>query len=386
MIRILLRQVGFIVVFLGLFALPLKGIDISQYNCSYWYETNPEAKATYSVYMSDSSYHVMLRLTTRSARQDSLYFYLQNNFTTEGHRIFVPQGDTLVANPALLIVSFEVKKSNENVLVIHYRNQQDYLFPIQLRYNGVQHPGIYQVEVSNGLPYFTSYLKADSSYFENPLDDSVLWVYQYSDQFNAAEPPMSTTYSVSPSLQRDTLVAFKGSFYPEPNKFYFIQKDTLDLGGITRYSGSEFYPKYRHLEDLVPPLIYITRGGERSKLERAVDLKAAFDEFWLTLYPIKRNAAEAIADYYRSVTLANIFFTDYKPGWKTDRGMLYIVLGPPQKVIREDWRELWIYDEELSFEFRIISNLFAYQQYYLIRRETYEVPWYNAVRRLRNNQ
>lgn len=386
MIRILLRQVGLLAILLLMRTQSVYGLDISKYDCSYWYALNPEVKFSHIVYQSDSSFHVKLKMVTSHSRQDSLFFFLQNTFTSEAHRVISPIGDTLTSSSRVLMLSFDVKKTNDNILMLHYRNNGDFLYPVQLRYNGVQHPAFYQVEVPHGLPSFDSFVRNDSCFLHRQAQGDSLWVYEYSDQFNAAEPPMSRSFAVSPVLIKDTLRRIHQSFVPQAGKFYFIQIDTLDLSGITRYAGSAYYPRYRTLEELIPPLIYIARKSERSKIENALDIKAAFDEFWLSLYPIKRNAASAIAEYYQSITHANQFFTDYKPGWKTDRGMIYIVFGPPVKVIKEDWREIWEYSEELSFEFRIISNLFAYQQYYLIRREQYEEPWYNAVRQLRNNQ
>jgi len=41
--------------------------------------------------------------------------------------------------------------------------------------------------------------------------------------------------------------------------------------------------------------------------------------------------------------MANYFFTSYKPGWMTDRGMIYIVLGPPVILHKGDDFEEWIY-------------------------------------------
>ncbi len=38
-------------------------------------------------------------------------------------------------------------------------------------------------------------------------------------------------------------------------------------------------------------------------------------------------------------------FTSYKEGWKTDKGMIFIVLGPPDKVQRSKDREVWTYDQ-----------------------------------------
>jgi len=57
-------------------------------------------------------------------------------------------------------------------------------------------------------------------------------------------------------------------------------------------------------------------------------------EFWKSKDPNPTDEDnEAFDEYYRRINLSNINFTHYnKPGWKTDRGMVFIVLGPPDNI------------------------------------------------------
>ncbi len=60
---------------------------------------------------------------------------------------------------------------------------------------------------------------------------------------------------------------------------------------------------------------------------------------------------EVMLEYYRRIAYANEKFTNYKEGWKTDMGMIYVTLGPPNQVDRHPFDydskpyEIWDYYE-----------------------------------------
>lgn len=101
---------------------------------------------------------------------------------------------------------------------------------------------------------------------------------------------------------------------------------------------------------------------------RSKNPKESFDSFWMNTYSTKSRARNAIRKYYNWIENANTLFTDFKPGWKTDRGMMYIVFGKPNEVYRTGSLEEWYYDDGSAFEFTIIStfctqNLFTATKY-----------------------
>lgn len=62
--------------------------------------------------------------------------------------------------------------------------------------------------------------------------------------------------------------------------------------------------------------------------------------------------------YYRRVRYANKEFTQYKDGWKTDRGMIYILFGAPNQVFYSDFvsddinSQQWVYfNNAITFTF-----------------------------------
>ncbi len=72
--------------------------------------------------------------------------------------------------------------------------------------------------------------------------------------------------------------------------------------------------------------------------------RARFDSLWLSFRSDKANAANMINQYYSRVEEANRRFSSTKEGWRTDQGMLYIVLGPPLDVRKTKDRQVWYYD------------------------------------------
>jgi len=145
-----------------------------------------------------------------------------------------------------------------------------------------------------------------------------------------------------------------------------------------------YFPEYRRLQELIAPLRYITSQKEYKVVESGG--KKAFDDFWIRTYSTKQLAVSAIRSYYNRVEQSNIFFTNYKQGWKTDQGMIYIVFGPPREVYRGPRTERWVYGDGSEFTFTRISTLFTDALYTLIRNRAYEEKWFTQIARIRNNK
>jgi outer membrane lipoprotein-sorting protein len=91
-----------------------------------------------------------------------------------------------------------------------------------------------------------------------------------------------------------------------------------------------------------------------------------------------------VREYYKRVRRANQLFTSYKEGWKTDRGMIFIVFGPPSRVFVTDKSEMWIYEKSfelprVSFTFARIDTAFTNEHYVLLRNAEYQNLWYRVV-------
>jgi GWxTD domain-containing protein len=151
------------------------------------------------------------------------------------------------------------------------------------------------------------------------------------------------------------------------------------------------FPGQSTADELIENLLYLTTAVERQQLRQAASPKRAVDQFWLTAAGgDQTRARDLIRRYYGLVTAANELFTGHKPGWLTDRGLVYVVLGAPATVRRlPTGDERWQYAEldqsgrELSFTFRPRPSTLAPDNYELVRRPEYESGWYAAVERWR---
>lgn len=81
---------------------------------------------------------------------------------------------------------------------------------------------------------------------------------------------------------------------------------------------------------------YIITDEERQTLKRLTtdDEKQSFIEsFWLRRDPTPDSAEnEYKEEHYRRIAYANERFASGIPGWKTDRGRIYITFGPPAEI------------------------------------------------------
>lgn len=150
------------------------------------------------------------------------------------------------------------------------------------------------------------------------------------------------------------------------------------------------FPNLTTAPELIEALLYLTTATERQSLLQTADPKRAVDRFWLQAAgDDQARARDLIRRYYGQITTANELFTGHKAGWLTDRGLLYVVLGPPQSVRRAAGQEVWHYDhasregEAVEFTFRARPSTLAPDNYELVRRPEYQLLWYAAVEQWR---
>ncbi len=166
--------------------------------------------------------------------------------------------------------------------------------------------------------------------------------------------------------------------------FYHIQSDTSSRQGYTVYRFPDGFPDVTTAGQMLQPLRYITTRNEFEDLSGAPDLKLAIDNFWLSNAGNPARARNMIQKYYARVADANRFFSSYLEGWKTDRGIIYIVYGQPAIVYRGDKTEEWIYGEKgnansIKFRFVKVPNPFTENDYSLVKSPSYKEKWYNIV-------
>jgi GWxTD domain-containing protein len=81
---------------------------------------------------------------------------------------------------------------------------------------------------------------------------------------------------------------------------------------------------------------YILTDNERQSFKQLTtdeEREKFIEQFWLRRDPISSTAAnEFKEEYYRRIAYANERFGGKLPGWKTDRGRIYIVYGPADEI------------------------------------------------------
>lgn len=165
---------------------------------------------------------------------------------------------------------------------------------------------------------------------------------------------------------------------------YHFRFDTNSADGLTLVNFGEDFPKIRTAREMIDPLAYITTSADYKELQAAENQKLTVDNFWLNIGKTTGRARELIRIYYNRVYFANYYFSTSKPGWKTDRGMVYIVYGPPQNMQKTANTETWIYYNKgasssinLTFEYK--PNAFSLDNFILRRSESHDWHWREAV-------
>ena len=176
---------------------------------------------------------------------------------------------------------------------------------------------------------------------------------------------------------------------------YLCSIDRNIKDGFTFLNLGPTYPKVTTPERMIEPLIYLTSQDELTELKSAAKPKAALDEFWIKCGGNVDKARELIRIFYTRVLYSNYYFTSYKEGWRSERGMIYIIYGPPDKVYKTSDGESWGYkkpvikskwggrytvsDSYLFFNFKKRENVFSDNDFYLSRSETLVTFWDKAI-------
>jgi GWxTD domain-containing protein len=106
------------------------------------------------------------------------------------------------------------------------------------------------------------------------------------------------------------------------------------------------FPRISSYDELIPPLIYLADAQEWEALRSATDAAEArrrFDGFWGRWMQDRSLAARVVQTYFSRVEEANLRYSTFREGWKTDRGMVYIILGEPLFIERTLESEIWYY-------------------------------------------
>lgn len=135
----------------------------------------------------------------------------------------------------------------------------------------------------------------------------------------------------------------------------------------------------KDLDKAISQLRYIATGSELDFIEDARDSEEKikrYMDFWKKKDPTPNTEDNQLfEEYYKRVDYANKNFSHYVEGWKTDRGMVFIILGAPSNVERHPFEynskpyEVWEYyqlnkqfvflDETGFGDYRLVTPLYG---------------------------
>lgn len=240
-----------------------------------------------------------------------------------------------------------------------------------------------------GRPIVQPYLLSDVTYhFAGFTDARSLYIARYDQDFPVAAPPFSKLLKpVSATMKPDSVYMVdreKPISFQRPG-LYLVQSDTTQPSGLSFRVESD-YPRYSYLENLPGPLTYLCSDQEHKRLEKGRTSKKIFDRTILQIVGDADRAKQLIRNYFRRVEAANKLFTSYKEGWKTDRGMMYIIMGTPDEVFRFEDREIWKYHRPTNLDctFLHAPSLFDPNNYVLLRSQKFSKAWMDTVNLWRN--
>lgn len=201
-------------------------------------------------------------------------------------------------------------------------------------------------------------------------------------------PPPDQLLQAETSLKPDTGYWFvlrdTSWFRFQQRGMYFFSFAPDNRGGLGIFNFGLNFPRLKEADELLEPLQYLTTKKEYKKYLDLANPKLAVDTFWMAATGNAGRAREAIRIFYNRVQLANYYFTSITQGWKTDRGMIYIVYGAPMMLYKTDSTERWVYDKNnqnigMEFIFTNQKNIFTCNHFVLRRGEPYQKGWYQAV-------
>jgi GWxTD domain-containing protein len=241
----------------------------------------------------------------------------------------------------------------------------------------------------------------DLVFSRKPVD--TLFIHYYKPYNEIPYPPYMALPEKPMNSEPDTIVPLSYSdtlpmMFPREGIYLCtVGKDINE--GFTFFNFGNEFPSMRTPEEMIDPLGYLASEDEMNIIRSNTKPKMALDDFWIGCGGNVEKARELIRIYYTRVLYANYYFTSFKEGWRTDRGMIYIIYGPPDKLYKTIDEESWGYrkavvkskwgarydvkEQYIFFNFKKRDNKFCDNEYTISRSETAVTYWDKAVQNWR---
>lgn len=183
----------------------------------------------------------------------------------------------------------------------------------------------------------------------------------------------------------------------QSKKFYVIQRQVQPVVSMMPFEDSIFASMDSAQVDLEFQMIFYLLSKEEQQIHKQIlDLNSKRQfvyNVWHNKYPQDSvNDNPVRAEYYRRYTFANENFRAFKiDGWKTDRGRVYMLYGPPDDIDRKpnerDVRpyEVWFYNKLQNGVKFIFGDLEGIRNYRLVHSDLFgEIQDLNYMNVLRD--
>ena len=361
-----------------------QGQALTSLNLNYWYDPNHEIEFAMSpVKMGDKAMIYYQLVSNRKENSTDIYsitWELRNSLTDRSGQELVGndavlnktesklQGVLITANPTSVSFALAKVTNKETQTVFYFYKPLDPEWPVNIAI------------AIDDKPWFQNYLPKGKKIVINTKDDKPIYCFLYKKNFSPALPPFAEPVRSDPFLKADSVFVIERSFTPTTNGLYLMQEDTTSAQGLSFLAMDGGFPKYNSISALEPPLIYISTDEEYQELLEAKNDKASFDRIILDITRDRDRARNFMRSYFQRVESGNRYFSDYKEGWKTDRGMIYIIYGLPDEVSRTTTNEIWFYKEyKARFIFNKSGSVFCPEIYKLERDNQHMARWFALV-------
>ncbi|MCX7728505.1 MAG: GWxTD domain-containing protein [Bacteroidia bacterium] len=327
-----------------------------------------------------------------------LYSLSKNKADSVSETFYIPQNQTNYFNQLFLPVSYD--NYNIKILVTDLNRKQQFTYFTDIKLSNDYTRNNFLITLNDKVllkPYVYENT-AIKIYHRQKYPQLFVDVFQY--HHNAAPPPFS---NFSPTLNylpdsSFTLSLINHQYYTfttQPNRFYHIHSSQNTMEGITLFTIDSVFPNIKNPKEMLYTTRYIMNKNEFERCNQSTDMieiKKCMDNFWIQIAGSQERAKEIIKNYYQRVIEANEKFTTYKYGWQTDKGMIYIVFGPPEAVEKYQNSEKWFYSmngqrNALVFNFyKNKNNPFTNSDFILERTDYYKNIWYIAVDKIRQGK
>jgi len=284
-------------------------------------------------------------------------------------------------------IAIAVKKGSDYVVFLSFFDlnagkQYDQWFNLYKK--GPVNPTDYILTDEKGLPLMRNYVYHNEHFRIRTKQDEAGLLLGFS---LLLMPPAAPPYAVPKNIvfpSGDSITAWMVSNHyseiiqlAEEGRYNVVENNKRAFTIFRFYDG---FPNIGQLPQLRQTARYIATDAEYRDLMES-DSRAAIDDFWIMLTGHSERALSQIRRYYGRIEKANQWFTLSREGWKSDRGMIFTIFGPPTVVYHNATSEEWTYGEpgnpmsvRFLFILEVVPGLPA--DYRLIRSDSYRTPWH----------